>query len=227
MIDIVFPEKNEAKFVRMAEKIGYSSLCFVYDYKKNLKRIKEVIFSEQKKTKVKLYFGLLADKKNVLKAKRVCDFVLVKSIGDDQYIFEKLKPDMIYDLELAASKDAMHFRISGLNQVLCKFAFVNKIIVGFSFSSILNAKNRILVLGRVIQNIRFCRKYKVDTCFASFARLPYEMRAMHDLIGLLVVLGMHAGKAKQSLRSVLDRIKLNLKKKSPEYIREGVEIISK
>jgi RNase P/RNase MRP subunit p30 len=227
MIDIVFPEKNEAKFVSMAEKLGYSSLCFVYDYKKNLKRIKEIISLEQKKTKVKLYFGLLADKKSILKAKRISDFVLVRSVGDDQDIFEKLKPDMVYDLELAASKDAMHFRASGLNQVLCKFAAKNKIIVGFSFSSILNAKNRVMILGRITQNIRFCRKYKVDTCFASFARTSYEMRAWHDLAGFLIILGMHAGKAKSSLKSVLDRIKSNLKKKSPEYIREGIEIISK
>lgn len=227
MIDIVFPEKNEAKFISMAEKLGYSSLCFVYNYNKNLKRIKEVISSEQKKTKVKLYFGLLADKKNVLKAKQVSDFVLIKSIGDDQYVFEKLKPDMIFDLELIASKDAMHFRVSGLNQVLCKLAFANKIIIGFSFNSILNAKNRVLVLGRVMQNIRFCRKYKIETVFFSFAKSPYEMRAAHDLISFLVVLGMHMGKAKKSLRIVLDRIKLNLKKKSPDYIREGVRIISK
>ena len=39
MIDIVFPEKNESKFISMAEKLGYSSLCFIYDYKKNLKKI--------------------------------------------------------------------------------------------------------------------------------------------------------------------------------------------
>jgi RNase P/RNase MRP subunit p30 len=227
MIDVVFPEKNEAKFISMAERLNYRSLCFVYDYKKNLKRIKEVISSEQKKTKVKLYFGFLADKKNILKAKQISDFVLVRSVGDDQYIFEKLKPDMIYDLELIASKDAMHFRVSGLNQVLCKFAFANKIIVGFSFNSILNAKNRVLILGRIMQNIRFCRKYKVNTCFASFARLPYEMRASNNLISFLIVLGMHMSKAKLSLKSVLDRIKLNLKKKSPEYVREGVEIISK
>lgn len=225
MIDIVFPDGNESKFIRMAERLGYSSLCFVYEYKKNLKVIKEKILKEQEKTKVKLYFGLLADKKNVLKAKQASNFVLVKSTGDDQAVFEKVKPDLVYDLELTAKKDPIHFRASGLNQVLCKFAFKNKVIVGFSFSSILNSKNRVLVLGRIIQNIRFCRKYKVNTAFVCFAKLPYEMRAFHDLIAFLIVLGMHAGKAKESLGIIEERINLNFKKRLPEYIGEGVRII--
>ena len=223
MIDVVFPDGNESDFIRMAERLGYNSLCFVYDFNKDLKSIKERILKEQ--TKVKLYFGLLTDAKDVSKAKKIAELVLVKSAGYDQAVFERVRPDIVYDLELFAGKDPMHFRASGLNQVLCKFAAKNKVIAGFSFSSILNANNRVLVLGRIMQNIRFCRKYKVDTCFASFASMPYEMRAAHDLISFLIVLGMHAEKAKKSLEIIEERIKENKKKKSPEYIGEGVEIL--
>jgi RNase P/RNase MRP subunit p30 len=187
--------------------------------------IKEVIEKEQKKTKIKLHFGLLVEAKQVNKARSVCDFVLVKSTGDDQIILEKSKPDIIYDLELVAKKDKLNFRLSGLNQVLCKLASKNKVIVGFSFSLIFNAKNRVMILGRIIQNIRLCRKYKVDTAFASFARNLFELRAWHDLISFLIVLGMQAGKAKKSFRFAADKIKLNQKKKLPEYIREGVKVL--
>jgi len=225
MIDLVFPDGNELKFIEMAERLNYNSLCFVYDLKKNLKTVKERILEAQKKTKIKLFYGLLTDAKNVSKARKICDLVLVKSTGDDQAIFERVKPDIVFDLELISRKDSLHFRVSGLNQVLCKFAFANKVIVGFSFSSILNTKNRVLILGRIMQNIRFCRKYKVETCFASFASTPYEMRAWHDLVGFLTVLGMHAGKAKKSLKSALEKINLNIKKKSPEYVGEGIEVI--
>ncbi|MBW2966441.1 hypothetical protein KY342_05040, partial [Candidatus Woesearchaeota archaeon] len=216
MIDIVFPNKNEAKFIEKAEQLDYSCLCFVYEYRKDLDVIKELIKKEQKKTKVKLYFGLLVETKQVSKARNVTDFVLAKSTGDDQVVFEKLKPDMIYDLELAAKKDKLNFRLSGLNQVLCKLAEKNKVIVGFSFSSILSSKNRSLILGRIIQNIRFCRKYNVITSFSSFAKAPFEMRATHDLISFLIVLGMHPKKARLSLKSVEDRIRLNYKKRLPE-----------
>jgi RNase P/RNase MRP subunit p30 len=225
MMDIVFPEKNEAKFIAMAEKLGYGSLCFVYSCKKDLRLIREKISDEQKKTKVKLYFGLLAEAKNASKARNICNLVLVRATGNEQALFERVKPDIAYDLELVAEKDPIDFRASGLNQVLCRFAFMNKIIVGFSFSSILNARNRIMILGRIMQNIRFCRKYKVTTALASFAAEPYEMRAWHDLISFLIVLGMHAGKAKESLKIIEEKIRLNLKKKSPEYIGEGIEII--
>ena len=225
LIDIVFPNGNELNFIRMAEKLGYNSLCFVYNFKINLRAIRENISLIQKETKIKLYLGLLSDAKNVSKSKKFCDIVLVEATGDDQVLFERIKPDIVYNLELAARKDSLHFRNSGLNQVLCRFAAENKIIVGFSFNSILNFKNRILLLGRIIQNIGLCRKYKIETCFASFAKMPYEMRAYHDLISFLIVLGMHASKAKKSLLSVLERVKLNIKKKSSEYIGEGVEIV--
>ncbi|MBW2981359.1 hypothetical protein KY343_00635 [Candidatus Woesearchaeota archaeon] len=225
MIDLVFPNGNELKFIRIAERLGYNSLCFGYSFKRNLKAIKENISEAQKKTKVKLFYGLMSDIKNVSKVRKVCDLVLIKASGDDQAVFERVKPDIVYDLELNAKKDPINFRASGLNQVLCKFAAKNKVIIGFSFSSILNAKNRVMILGRMMQNIRFCRKYKVDTVFASFAKTPFEMRAWHDLVSFLIVLGMHAGKAKKSLKIIEEKIKENYKKKSSEYIGEGIEVI--
>ena len=150
---------------------------------------------------------------------------MVRSSGDDQVIFERLKPDMVCGLESVANKDRIHFKISGLNQILCKLANKNKVIVGFSFSSILNAEHRPRILGRIIQNIKFCRKYKVITSFASFAKTPFEMRAAHDLIAFLIVLGMHPSKAKSSLKAAEEKIKSNEKKKSSDYIREGVNLV--
>lgn len=32
MLDIVFPKNNEEEFIDMAKKLGYLSLCFVYEF---------------------------------------------------------------------------------------------------------------------------------------------------------------------------------------------------
>ena len=41
-----------------------------------------------------------------------------------------------------------------------------------------------------MQNIRFCRKYKVKMFFGSFATEPTGMRSAHDMKALGMSLGM-------------------------------------
>jgi RNase P/RNase MRP subunit p30 len=75
----------------------------------------------------------------------------------------------------------------------------------------------------MMQNIDFCRKYKIKTAIASFARNPYEMRGPRDLMSFGIVLGMHPKEANDSLDSVYQRIVLNSKKRAGEYFGEGIE----
>lgn len=226
-IDIVFPKKNEKDFILLAEKLSYSSLCFVYNFAPDITKKKYEINELQKTTEVKLFFGLKSDFSNIRKAKGICDFVLVKSDTEkDQQILEKQNADMMFDFELALRKDKIHYRVSGLNQVLCNLAYKREITIGFSLNSILNSKNKPLILGRTMQNIRLCRKYKLRMVFASFSQSPWQMRSAHDLISLGIVLGMHASEAKNSLINAFEIIKHNQKKRSPGYISEDVEIIS-
>jgi RNase P/RNase MRP subunit p30 len=49
------------------------------------------------------------------------------------------------------------------------------------------------------QNIVFCRKFKVPTLIASFARTPFELRNPSDLASFFTVLGMHPEEAKKAL----------------------------
>ena len=38
MIDIVIPNNNEKEFVSIAEKLGYKTLCFLYNFDKYLEK---------------------------------------------------------------------------------------------------------------------------------------------------------------------------------------------
>lgn len=188
-MDIVIPHNNEEEFIVMAEKLGYTDLCFLYSFNDYL--------SKQKKSetnKIKIFEGVLADNKCIykIKAKLKKDnvFVAVRSSSNDREIIEKSKPDIIFSFEDIARKDFIHQRASGLNHILCRSAKENMVIIGFSFSSILNAENKNFVLGRMMQNTQLCRKFKVRTIVASFAQNHFEMRSAHDLISLFEILGV-------------------------------------
>ena len=96
-------------------------------------------------------------------------------------VLEKLKPPLVFNFESITKKDPFHFRASGLNQVLTKSAARTKVIIGFSFSTLLKTKQKSLILGRIMQNIRLCKKYRAKFQFFSFAKTPFEMRSKKDL----------------------------------------------
>ncbi len=179
MIDLVFPNNNEKELIEMAEYLGYSGLCLAYNEPKNIDELK-------KTTKIRLLYGLLT--KPMVRAK--ADLVLVKNSDQNRAVMEKMKPDILFGLESDNRRDYMHHRASGLNQVLCKIAAQNNITIGFSISAILSSTpmKKSILLGRISQNIRLCRKYKVKIIMASFAKTPYEMRAPNDIKSLLLVL---------------------------------------
>ena len=100
------------------------------------------------------------------------DFKIV--IGGDEKKNRKAVEDKNVDILLSPEKnrekDFMHSRDSGLNQVLCKLAKKNKVAIGFNFNDVLMSKNRSVILGKMMQNVRFCRKYKVKMVIVSGAQ---------------------------------------------------------
>ena len=222
-IDIVFPKNNEKEFIRLAEKLDWGGLCFVYsgNFKNNKTRLKEL----SKTTKLKLFAGLLALQKDIQKARQISDLVIVNSSEKDQYVLEKSPPDVLFGMEFHKTKESMHFRASGLNQVLCKLANNNKVIIPIPLKLINDSDNKPLIFGRIMQNIMLCRKYKVEQAIASFAEKPYELKSSNGLMSLAITLGMDIPSAKKSLNSIGEKIKHNQKKKSPDYIKEGIELV--
>jgi RNase P/RNase MRP subunit p30 len=140
------------KLKSLAKKFGFNEFCFVQVVNfENLGKVKEGL-------KV-----VRADKKNLRK------------------IFESKNVDLVVGLESVFGRDNLHYLKSGLNQVLCNLAVKNKIGVGFSFYDILESKEKDKVLGRVIQNVNLCKKYKVNFMLGSFAKEKYDLRMKKDL----------------------------------------------
>lgn len=186
MQNIVFPKLNEKEFIHLAEKLGYTELCFLYSLEEFTIKSKQVF-----ETKLKISFGIFCSSSQIQKAKQLTKFVVVKADENQRRIIES-SPSMIIDLERIAVRDSFHYRNSGLNQVLCGLAAKNNVSIGLNFNAILNSSlnERNLILGRMKQNIKFCQKYKVKLVIASFARNPYEMRNYNDLLGIFRTTGL-------------------------------------
>jgi len=142
--------------------------------------------------------------------------------GINRNFFESKKTDIITSLETSLDKDKTHYKESGLNQVLCKLAKKNKIAIAFNFNNILNAKKRYLILGRIMQNIRLCRKYKIPMIIASFANDRYDMRNPRDLISIGISLGMTPIEAKNAVSNSIEDV---LSSKDPRILAEGIRKI--
>ena len=93
-------------------------------------------------------------------------------------------------------EDYMHFKNSGLNQVLVKLAKKNNIAIGFSFNKILKLNNeeRVNLLGKIMQNIMLCNKYKVKMYIVNFVNEKLDERNINDLRDFGITLGMLPGK---------------------------------
>ena len=199
MIDIVIPNNNEEGFIKMAEKLGYKELLFLYNFEEYSEKPQDKATS----SKIKISHGILANERNIQKInnkfKNKGVFVAIKSSMSNREIIEKPYANLIFSLEEYGRKDFMHQRGSGLDHILAKLAHDNKVAIGFSVNSMLNSENKHIILGRMMQNIRLCRKYRVKTIIASFAVKPYQMRSPYDIISLFAILGMPQEEVKQSL----------------------------
>ena len=143
-IDIIIPNNNEQSFIKIGEKLGYDSLCFVYsfkDYKKNIEKINKL----QEKTKIKLKYGIVCDYKSIQKASKISNLCLFDAGGKDNSIirkvFENNKFDLVFNLEINNKNEHTHFVNSGLDQVLCRLARKKDKIVCFNFNSLLYSKD--------------------------------------------------------------------------------------
>ncbi len=140
--------------------------------------------------------------KDLRKAISKCQGLVVVKVNDSKILrsaLEDKRVDVIIGQEELEVKDSVHQRRSGLNQVLCKLAKDNNIAIGFSFNSILNAYDRPRMIGRIMQNIKLCRKYKVRMVFATFAEGNFGLRSAKDLLRFGDVLGMSTSESKKAL----------------------------
>jgi RNase P/RNase MRP subunit p30 len=225
-IDLVFPNQNELQFAQMAARLAYSGICFVYEYDK-FKQATGIV-SEFSKSgyncSLAIYSGIICPHKDVQKSRNKADFVIVNDTENIRETVEKDRPDVLFGMESQKKRDYMHQRNSGINQVVCDIANSKNVAFGFSFKQILEARNKHILLGRIMQNLRLCKKYNSKIIFASFAEKPYQMRSGRDLAAFLSVTGINGKDAKISLAELGSVIERNNKIRNKLLVHESIEV---
>jgi len=174
-MEIIFPQNNEEEFIEMAIKLEYKEICFAYNEKQFPAKIPET-----KKLEIKT---AIINPNNPARARKKADFLI--SDENARNAFEGNEIGIVFGLEAKERNDFTRQRNSGLNQVLCEIAARKNKTYGFNFRNVLAAKNRAEIIGRMIQNLMLCKKYKVKIIFFSGAKEPVEMRNERDLKSFL------------------------------------------
>lgn len=99
-------------------------------------------------------------------------------------ILENKDIDVLLSPESGDKKDFLKQRDSGLNEVLCKLASKNNIKIGIDLEQIKNknAKQKAILLSRIMQNIHLCKRTK--TKFIIFPETKKQ-----DIQGFFQTLG--------------------------------------
>ena len=119
---------------------------------------------------------ILENKKNKLVSK---EFRALDAKNHQSYrtLMERKQINLIYNLEYDPHNDFIYQRNSGFNQVLAKIANNNHITIGFSFDDFKKSKKQYKILGRMHQNYKLCRKYKLNTLVKSFAKKQEDLQS--------------------------------------------------
>ncbi len=123
---------------------------------------------------------------------------------DDEFnrrALETLKINYLISLENNPGKDNLKQRSSGFNHVLAEIAKKNKIdlVVGISTLFSLPVKKRALFISRIIQNVKICRRSKLNLKIVSLAKNEEELLDENQLRSIAYSFGMSSEQAKTSL----------------------------
>jgi len=196
MFDLVFcsDEKKKEEFRQQGKKLGFEDVYFIEHFR-GLKESNANIILINSRNKQDLSNQI---SKAFMLKKPI--FVLGSNDEVNRAALENKKVSCLLSPEYERKKDFMHSRDSGLNQVLCKIAVKNNAAIGINFNDLHeDKKETALRIGRIIQNIRFCSKYKVKVLMASFSKKPEEMVSAYDLRSFCSTLGMNTKMAKELL----------------------------
>ncbi len=190
MIEISFETSEAPLILKKARELGWEEVLFLNGGAQN--RLKASLLKAKEIYKVKKMQGLTA---------------FYAGEADEKEIRRAIEQgvDLIFGFEEVYEKDALHFRASGLNHVLCKLARQSGTIVAVSLSSISKPEKRALFIGRAVQNISLCKKYKVPLLISSFAKTQWELRAPNDLLSLGELLGLNPNEAREANKALLAR----------------------
>ena len=182
-IDFVVPKGNEEALYKTA--LSQNKIpVFVYNslnFKDLALVLKRLATFEKNSYKTAYLFAPDNPAKLVLdkSIRKAVDFIIGTSqdLKTVRALVEKGRVNYIINIETTGGRDHTHYRRSNFNQVIARFCRENKVTYLIDFSRIKKVENlkRALLLGRIMQNARICRKEKAQFNAVSFASEPLNI----------------------------------------------------
>ena len=181
-----------SKDIILFEKEGFLNL-------KEIKSKKELVEAEG-------YFVDADDEKEIRKVVDIFrgkqKVIAVQAYGNslNRRILETMKVKYLVFPEEADKRDNVKQRDSGINHVMAKIAKEKGISFLINYSKLrkLEGKQRALILARIIQNLKICRKAGAEIKIASLARNEKEIAEKKEMQEFLLSLGASTKQAKES-----------------------------
>ncbi len=110
------------------------------------------------------------------------------------------------------------------NHVLARIASDNSITLGFNIGSLIRRQGEARIRELIIMssNLKYARKYNMRMVITSDSYSNYDLRSPREMAALASLFGMTAKEAVDAMSTNPLEI---LRRKSPDYIQEGIEII--
>jgi len=178
MIDVVFGKKDD----RIIKENKDRAILFSDDYSPTVSfnDIDAVIIQTNDIRELNSRIAKLSGKNKLIIIEGNSDLINRASL-------ESKKTFMLLSPEKIRKSDSLNSKNSGLNQVLCEIARKNSKIIGINAQDIIDKAGnksdaeKANIIGRIMQNIKLCRKYKCKIIILSCTNHPESKEKIKSL----------------------------------------------
>ncbi|MEM0481187.1 MAG: RNase P subunit p30 family protein [Candidatus Aenigmatarchaeota archaeon] len=213
MIDAVFYNNDLEKIITISKDYKY---LIIVEYFEKVKSLEE--FDKKVKFEKNVISGIILRDLNEIKKisnvknRRKIDLVFVE--GGNLKVNREAVENVFIDFLINPFQNRED---AGIDHIFAKKAKKNQVGISINFNN--------FEIKRAYQVAKLCRKYKVPLAVFSFAKNFYEFKDYKSMEALLYILGYEENEIAQNRKLIINIIEENLKKRSKDWIRPGVELI--
>ncbi len=201
---------NAIEMARVGKKYGYSGIA-VIGHDTNEKTIFPENFSIYRGVEIQAKPSRIREE---IRKYRDSDHILIVEGGEEEINRAAVETEgldiLLHPLEF--------------NNILAKAASDNSVYIGFNLGLLIRLQGvaRVRELKTMRINLKHARKYKLQVILTSDAHSIYDLRAPREMVAISSLFGMSEKEAVDAMSAAPLNI---LRRKSPNYIQEGIEII--
>ncbi len=148
----------------------------------------------------------------------------------NRFFLEKTNIDFLMDPQNSLERvkiDFIHHLNSGINHILTKFAKNKNIDFIFSLNFTNNSNKFIIAkeIGRINQNLKFTRKYKVKSYINFIIKKSTQIKTLKEIQSISSLFDISTTQKQENLQILEQKIKNHKQNNNLNYINKNIQII--